>query len=220
MRMSHYTNHIPPPCEEEVSILFADNDLLVVEKPSGLLSVPGRFVKDCVLNRLLLDYPDATVVHRLDLDTSGLLVFGRSKLAISELNRQFRDREIEKEYIAKVFGVPEASGEIDLAIRADPVNRPKQVVDQIAGKSALTRYELISVVDGFGLLRLTPTTGRSHQLRIHLAAIGHPILGCDLYAHDQAYGAANRLMLHASELRFKHPGSQERQTFTSDVPFV
>lgn len=217
--MSHYTYHIAPPCEEEVSILFADDDVLVVDKPSGLLSVPGRFVKDCVLNRLLIDYPDATIVHRLDLDTSGLLVIARSKQAVSELNRQFRDREIEKEYIARVFGIPEASGEIDLPIRADPVNRPKQVIDQEAGKSAFTRYKLLSAIDGSGLLRLTPTTGRSHQLRIHMAAIGHPILGCDLYAHEEAFGASKRLMLHASGLGFKHPKSQEWQTFASDAPF-
>ena len=218
--MTHYTYHIPPPCEEEVNVLFADDDVLVVEKPAGLLSVPGRFIKDSVLRRILFDYPDAVIVHRLDLDTSGLLVLSQSRPCTSELNRQFREREIEKEYIARVFGsLRHRAGEITLPIRPDPDNRPKQLVDRIAGKPALTRYKRLSVDKRGSVVRLTPETGRSHQLRIHLASVGHPVLGCDLYAHQEAFAAADRLLLHASSLGFTHPVSRQWLTFRSCVPF-
>ncbi len=218
--MGNYTSHIPPPCQEEVLVRFADDDLLVVEKPAGLLTVPGRFVKDCVLQRVRFDYPDVVVLHRLDLDTSGLLVMSQSKHATSELNRQFREREISKEYLATVFGeVEKVKGEIGFALRPDPNDRPRQVVDEQEGKPALTRYELLQIVDGNSELLLMPVTGRSHQLRIHLASIGHPILGCDLYAHEDAFAAADRLMLHASRLSFTHPSSGERMSFASEAPF-
>ena len=218
--MSSYTSHIPPPCQEEVIVRFADDDLLVVEKPAGLLTVPGRFVKDCVLHRMMFDFPDVVVLHRLDLDTSGLLVMSQSKRATRELNRQFREREVSKEYLATVFGeVKRAKGEIDLALRPDPDDRPRQVVDEQEGKPALTSYKLLQIIKGNSQLRLTPVTGRSHQLRVHLASVGHPILGCDLYAHEEAFAAADRLMLHASGLSFKHPTTEERMSFISDAPF-
>jgi len=189
-----------------VVVHHADDDILVVEKPAGLLSVPGRFVKDSVLHRILFDYPDARIVHRLDLDTSGLLVLALSQVAISDLNRQFRERIVEKEYVARVWGeVSEAKGEIDLPIRPDPDNRPLQIIDHQAGKPSQTLYEVEEIKDGQTLLKLKPVTGRSHQLRIHLASIGHPILGCDLYAHEEAFKAASRLMLHARMLSFEHP---------------
>ena len=218
--MSQYTHHIPPPCEEEVSVLYADDEVLVVEKPAGLLTVPGRFVKDSVLQRVRFEHPDAVIVHRLDLDTSGLLVISKSINATRDLNRQFREREVVKAYTAVVFGeVRETSGEISLGIRPDPDNRPRQLIDNEAGKAALTRYEVLQVKDDASLLRLTPVTGRSHQLRIHLAAIGHPILGCDLYAHDDALAAAERLLLHASSLAFAHPETGEICEFDSPPPF-
>jgi tRNA pseudouridine32 synthase/23S rRNA pseudouridine746 synthase len=218
--MSSYTSHIPPPCQEEVIVRFADDDLLVVEKPAGLLTVPGRFVKDCVLQRMMFDFPDVVVLHRLDLDTSGLVVMSQSKRATRELNRQFREREVSKEYLATVFGeVKKVKGEIDLALRPDPDDRPRQVVDEQEGKPALTSYKLLQIIKGNSQLSLIPVTGRSHQLRVHLASVGHPILGCDLYAHKEAFAAADRLMLHASRLSFKHPTTKERMSFFSDAPF-
>ena len=220
--MPRYTKHIPAPCDEPVQTVFADHHLLVIVKPSGLLSVPGRYVKDCVLHRVLPDYPDARIVHRLDLDTSGLMVQSLSDLATRELNRRFRERQIEKEYIARVFGVvSEAAGEICLGLRADPDNRPRQLIDDVNGKHALTRFRVLeSCTDDSTTLLLIPVTGRSHQLRVHTAAIGHPILGCDLYAHEQALAAADRLMLHASKLRFTHPLSNDPVEFTSEPDFL
>jgi tRNA pseudouridine32 synthase/23S rRNA pseudouridine746 synthase len=215
-----YTHHVPPPCLEEVDVLFADEHILVVVKPAGLLSVPGRIVKDCVLQRMRAGYPDVRIVHRLDLDTSGLLVLSLSDLSTSDLNRQFREREISKQYVALVYAQMQlVKGEIDLPIRPDPDNRPRQLVDHVEGKSALTRYERLEVFDDATRVLLRPVTGRSHQLRIHLAEIHHPILGCDLYAHEAALSAAKRLCLHASQLEFTHPASGEILSFSSRVPF-
>lgn len=201
-------------------MIFADEHLLVVNKPSGLLSVPGRFMKDCVLHRMQFEYPDARNVHRLDLDTSGLLVLALSQLAVSDINRQFRERIVGKSYVACVYGdVIDAEGEIDLPLAPDPVNRPRQLVDHEQGKASLTRFERLRVENGCSRLLLRPVTGRSHQLRVHLAAIGHPILGCDLYAHEAAFKASDRLCLHASELNIDHPATAERLTFSCPVPF-
>ncbi len=218
--MNDYTFHIPAPCNEEIEILFADEDLLVIDKPAGLLSVPGRIVKDCVLHRLQAHYPDAVIVHRLDLDTSGLLVLSRSTPATSDLNRQFRERIVRKTYIAIVDEVVENdSGEIELPIRADPDNRPRQVVDQKNGKQALTRYTVMEREVDCSRLLLMPVTGRSHQLRIHLAGVGHPILGCDLYAPEEILHRADRLLLHATALEFFHPFSKEWLVFKSEPSF-
>jgi tRNA pseudouridine32 synthase/23S rRNA pseudouridine746 synthase len=215
-----FTYHIPPPCHEPIDIVHVDEHLVVVNKPAGLLSVPGRFVKDCVLNRLIETYPDVVVVHRLDLDTSGLLVFARTKLAVSEINRQFRERSITKQYVADVFGCVEPdSGSINFGIAPDPVNRPKQVIDDLNGRAALTHYHLMARFPKKTRLQLMPVTGRTHQLRIHLASINHPILGCDLYAHEEALSASDRLMLHAEQLSFFHPETGERQSFSSSCPF-
>ena len=217
--MTEYTHHIPPPCDEPVEIIFADEHLLVVSKPAGLLSVPGRYMKDCAVNRLLFDYPDVRVVHRLDLDTSGLLIFARSQLATSDLNRQFRERTVGKTYEAVVQGLVEQhKGEIDLAIKPDWENRPKQVIAE-DGKPALTRFEVIARDLEDSRLALYPVTGRSHQLRIHLASIGHPILGCDMYANEAAFNASDRMLLHATSIRFSHPESGEQIEFSCPVPF-
>ncbi|MFT5014314.1 MAG: tRNA pseudouridine32 synthase/23S rRNA pseudouridine746 synthase [Patiriisocius sp.] len=217
--MPDFTYHVPPPCDEPIDIVYVDDHVLVVSKPSGLLSVPGRFVKDCVLNRLIFDYPDSRIVHRLDLDTSGLLVLAQSKLATSELNRQFRERTIEKAYEAIVAGLVEQSeGEINLPIAPDPDNRPRQLIDD-AGKAALTKFTVIARDHEDSRVALFPVTGRSHQLRIHMAAIGHPILGCDLYATPVALAASPRLLLHAAKLTIHHPKSGQPLTFESPVPF-
>ncbi|HJL60754.1 MAG TPA: pseudouridine synthase [Pseudomonadales bacterium] len=218
--MDEYTFHIPPECKDPVEVVYVDEHILVVDKPSGLLSVPGRIVKDCVKSRISYDYPDATIVHRLDLDTSGLLILSLSKLATIELNRQFRDRIIEKRYIADVFGrVSPDSGDIDFPIATDSANRPRQRIDLENGKQSLTRYEVLERSGDSTRLLLKPVTGRSHQLRIHLAHINHPILGCDLYAHAEAYSAADRLCLHAHELRILHPAGGQPRSFKSKVPF-
>lgn len=218
--MAGYTFHIPPPCHEAVEVLYSDDHLLVVDKPAGLLSVPGRLVKDCALGRLQYDYPDIAIVHRLDLDTSGLLMFSLSKPATSELNRQFRERLVMKRYVAVVYGiVTENKGEIELALRSDPDNRPRQVVDQETGKWSLTKFEVIERLVNQTRLNLFPVTGRSHQLRVHMAQTGHPISGCDLYAHEEAFKQAERLMLHAAGIEFSHPVSGEWLTFDSQPPF-
>jgi tRNA pseudouridine32 synthase / 23S rRNA pseudouridine746 synthase len=214
--VAEFTTHIPPPCDEPLRIVFADEHIVVVDKPSGLLSVPGRFVKDCVIRRLVFDYADVAIVHRLDLDTSGLLVLALNKPAARDLSRQFRERAVQKEYIAVVWGQPAAAvGTIDQPLSADPVNRPRHRVDP-QGKEAVTHYEVMATSDGQSTLRLKPLTGRSHQLRVHLAHMGHPILGCDLYAHEAAFSAAPRLMLHATRLSFMHPYEKVPVTFASD----
>lgn len=206
------THHIPPPCQKEIDVIYADGHILVVNKPDGLLSVPGKVVKDCVLHRVLFDYPTASIVHRLDLDTSGLMVLALSKLAVSAINRSFRERKIEKAYVALVQGlVDEDKGTIDLPLGHDPEHRPRQRVDTVAGKEAITRYEVIhrDIAQHRTRLLLKPETGRTHQLRLHLKAIGHPILGCDLYAPDEVLALSERLMLHASLLAFSHPESKK-----------
>lgn len=216
--MNEYTHHVPPPCDEAVDIVHSDDHILVVSKPSGLLSVPGRFVKDCVLHRVQFDFPDVRIVHRLDLDTSGLLVLALSKLAVSDLNRQFRERVIRKVYLARVDGLMEQdTGEIDLPMRPDPDDRPRQVIDHEQGKSALTRFKVISREGDSTLVKLMPVTGRSHQLRLHMAAIGHPILGCDLYAPEDVLARSERLCLHAAELGLTHPESGESLHFEKTI---
>ncbi|MDZ7684854.1 MAG: RluA family pseudouridine synthase [Gammaproteobacteria bacterium] len=218
--MAEFTAHIPPPCDEAVNILHADDDLLVVVKPAGLLSVPGRFVKDCVLHRVIFDYADASIVHRLDLDTSGVMVLTRSKRAARSLSEQFRERRVDKEYVAIAWGhIEESRGTLDFPLGPDPINRPRHLVTS-EGREAITDYEVGAFIGAHTRVRLRPKTGRSHQLRIHLAHIGHPILGCDLYAHPDAFAAAGRLMLHAERLSFEHPASRERVTFAADAPFL
>ncbi|NQV65311.1 MAG: RluA family pseudouridine synthase [SAR86 cluster bacterium] len=216
----NYTFHQPPPCHDPLPIIYADDDILVVDKPAGLLSVPGRIMKDCVLSRVLQAFPQARIVHRLDLDTSGVMVLGLSQLAVSDLNRQFRERLVVKSYAAEVFGIlDQAQGEISWPIAPDPVNRPRQKIDPEHGKHAITEYRLILQGPESARLALFPLTGRSHQLRLHLAHLGHPILGCDLYAHETAFQAASRLMLHAEKLGFSHPRTVRPVTFSSPVPF-
>ncbi len=215
-----FTHHVPDPCFEEVEVLHVDEHLIVVNKPSGLLSVPGRYVKDCVVHRLQFDHPDIRVVHRLDLDTSGVIAFANSQHATSDLNRQFRERTIGKEYEALVFGLVEQDeGEVDVAMRPDPENRPRQLVDPENGKPSLTRFRVIERLENSTRVQLLPVTGRSHQLRIHMTHIGHPILGCDLYAHPEAFNAAERLCLHAKVLELDHPASGERMRFEAGVSF-
>ena len=190
---------------------------MVVDKPSGLLSIPGRRVRDSVFQRLFFDYPDIHMVHRLDLGTSGLVVLARSPAAARELSRQFRQRTVSKAYEAIVLGVvatPE--GEIDAPLAPDPGHKPRHRVDS-AGKQSVTRFTRLASGTDRSHLLLRPLTGRSHQLRVHLAYIGHPIIGCDLYAPESAGRVAPRLMLHATSLEFVHPGTGAVVRFDSEA---
>ncbi|MGL6161458.1 pseudouridine synthase [Microbulbifer sp.] len=207
-----------PPTEPLLSVVYCDEALLVLDKPSGLLSVPGRDPahRDSLASRAQERYPGALTVHRLDMDTSGLVVMARNPVVHRNLSAGFRSRQVEKTYCAKVWGELEGdAGEIDLPLICDWPNRPRQKVDLEAGKPSLTRWEKISLSGGCSLVRLKPVTGRSHQLRVHLEATGHPILGDPFYAHPQARAAAPRLLLHAAELALTHPESGEWMRFTS-----
>jgi tRNA pseudouridine32 synthase/23S rRNA pseudouridine746 synthase len=190
-----------------VPVLYVDDAVVVVDKPAGLLAVPGRgeAASDCVAARVQARFADALVVHRLDQATSGLLVFGRGPAAQRALSRAFAERRVAKRYTAVVAGLPASeSGSIDLPLAADWPNRPRQQVDLLHGKPSLTRWCVLArdAATGTTRISLEPVTGRSHQLRVHLLAIGHPVVGDALYA---PHLAASRLMLHASELTFPHP---------------
>lgn len=200
--------YLVPHSREEIPILHRDADLLLVRKPDLLLSVPGRHPrnKDCLITRLQREYPTASIVHRLDLDTSGIMVIPLNRASHARISRQFQERRVEKRYHAIVYGsVQNDRGEIDLPIACDWANRPRQMICHQRGKPALTRYEVLERSGDRSRLLLCPVTGRSHQLRIHLRELGHPILGCDLYAHPEALQMAERLMLHATSLGFEHP---------------
>jgi len=204
--------YLVPHSKEEISILYEDEDLLLVRKPHLLLSIPGRHPlnKDCLITRLQQTYPCASIVHRLDLDTSGIMVIPLNKPTHAHISRQFQQREVEKSYYAVVYGIVEQDrGEIDLPIAPDWNNRPRQVICQERGKQALTRFEVLQRETDRTRLLLKPETGRSHQLRIHMRELGHPILGCDMYAHEEALGMSDRLMLHAATLAFTHPTTGE-----------
>lgn len=210
-----------PPLIPFLDILYEDPDIMVVNKPSGLLSVPGKLREyhDSVLSRVRTLYPEAQAVHRLDLGTSGVLVVGLTKRAISALGKQFMQRETCKEYIALVTGVITEGGTIDLPMRTDIDNRPYQIIDFEHGRPAVTRYEPLKNDGSRTLVRLFPKTGRSHQLRVHLKEIGHPIFGDHLYAPDEVRDAEPRLCLHAEFLSFTHPVTGERMDFTASTDF-
>ena len=210
-----------------VEFLHADDTLLVLAKPSGLLSVPGRGAdkQDCLAARVQARYPDALIVHRLDMDTSGLMVMARGPLVQRELSKAFAAREVKKRYIAVVAGrlevPPEDWGTIDLPIIGDWPNRPRQIVDRVLGKPSLTRWRVLAHDDVARTTRveLEPVTGRSHQLRVHLRELGHAILGDALYAPPDTRGRAERLLLHAASLRFVHPATGAACVFESPPPF-
>ncbi len=201
-----------PFCEQKVTILYADDDIVVADKPSGLLSVPGKnpLNKDCLITRMQQQYPDVRIVHRLDMDTSGVMVLARGKANLSALSRQFQERQTQKEYLAWVYGVlQDDEGEINLPLRCDWPNRPKQIVDHDLGKPSVTHFEVLKRKPATLQTKvlLKPVTGRSHQLRVHMAELGHPISGCEFYAHSEALEQAGRLQLHAWKLSFIHPST-------------
>lgn len=211
--------YAPPP--GPLVVLHEDRDTVVIDKPSGLLSVPGRDAAhaDSALARVRARWPGAHDVHRLDLDTSGLLLFATRRKAERALKHSFREREVEKTYVARVAGhVVQDRGLIDLPLRRES-GRPRSVVDVDAGRVARTRYR-VRLRDAQGtLLELMPETGRSHQLRVHLLALGHPILGDRFYAPDAVRDAAPRLLLHAASLCFPHPFHGTPVTLEAPVPF-
>lgn len=182
-------------------ILHADDRLVVVDKPAGLLSVPGRTEPDCASARVQALYPDALIVHRLDQATSGLLLFARGAQAQRELSADFAERRVGKLYVAVVAGHLEGDGLIDLPLAADWPNRPRQQVDLERGKPSQTRWRVLGHEGGSTRVALEPLTGRSHQLRVHMAHLGHAMLGDALYAALDIAAASPRLLLHASELR-------------------
>lgn len=219
--------HSPPiylPPTTPIDILHADAVLLIVDKPSGLLSVPGRGEDkaDCLITRVQRDYPEARIVHRLDQGTSGLLVLARDAANHRALSVLFAERKVEKRYLALAAGrIQDAEGSIALPLITDWPNRPRQKVDFEIGKPSLTHYRVLGYDSEFDASRveLRPETGRSHQLRVHLAALGHPILGDDLYAPEPVRSRVGRLMLHAAELAFTHPQHGQTLHFLSEAPF-
>ena len=213
--------YLVPHTREPIRLLYRDSDLLIIDKPNLLLSVPGRHPLnyDCLLSRLSRYYPGVSAVHRLDLDTSGIMVVPRHKESLSLLARQFQERQIDKTYVARVAGIVERDrGEVNLPLIADWPNRPLQKVCHENGKSALTRWRVLSRELASTLIELTPITGRSHQLRIHMREMGHPILGCDFYAPKAVLQAAPRLLLHATRIRFQHPRSEQWLKAYSPTP--
>lgn len=213
-----------PPAHEGLDILYQDDAMLVFNKPAGLLSVPGRGEdkQDCLSTRVQAEFPDALVVHRLDMETSGVLVMARGKQIQSQLSQLFQNRDVRKQYIAVVDGrVVQPRGQIDLPLITDWPNRPRQMVDQEHGKPSRTYYSvLVRDIEGNTTrVELIPETGRSHQLRVHMQALGHAILGDRLYADEDTQKKSNRLMLHAVSLSFIHPVTREPLRFLSEVPF-
>lgn len=206
------------------TLIHADSALLVVAKPSGLLSVPGRGPdkQDCLITRVQVDYPAALIVHRLDFDTSGLLVMALGKTMHRALSILFQERQVDKRYLAVVAGeLAQASGEVCLPLIVDWPNRPRHIVDVKNGKPSLTRYRVLShdAAKRCTRVELTPETGRTHQLRVHMQALGHPILGDSLYADAAGQSQADRLLLHAEYLAFTHPESGQRLAFDCPAPF-
>ncbi|MEO1748384.1 MAG: pseudouridine synthase [Pseudomonadota bacterium] len=206
------------PPRGELQIHHADLHIVVVEKPAGLLSVPGKAADhgDCVETRIRAQFPTAKIVHRLDLDTSGLMVLALTAETHRHLSTQFERRVVSKRYVARVWGHPAANrGTIMLPLRCDWARRPRQMVDYALGKAAETRWEVIERFEKSTLVALYPRTGRSHQLRVHMAEIGHPILGDRFYAHGEALALSERMLLHAEKLAFMHPTRGEVMVFES-----
>jgi tRNA pseudouridine32 synthase / 23S rRNA pseudouridine746 synthase len=209
------------PPTDPLRILHADSALVVVDKPAGLLTVPGRGEDkaDCLITRLREQFPGVLLVHRLDRDTSGLVVFALTPQAQAHLGRQFESRIVDKRYQARVQGVPDGGkGRIDLPLTVDWPNRPRQMVCQQTGRPAVTDWRLLKAEGETARVQLRPRTGRSHQLRVHMQALGHPILGDTLYATG-AGRDHTRLMLHAERLGLTHPETGARLDFRAPVPF-
>ena len=212
-------SYAPP--DTPLEILHQDHEILLVDKPAGLLSVPGRgeHLRDSLLVRVQAAFPEALLVHRLDRDTSGVMVFALTPAAQRHLGLQFERRHVKKTYIARVWGrVAEKTGTVDLPLIVDWPNRPLQMVDHQRGKPALTEWRVARYENGTTRLRLMPKTGRSHQLRVHMREIGHPIVGDPFYATGAAREAP-RMMLHSESLRLRHPDGGKALTYSATCPF-
>ena len=210
--------HYAPPADDGLELIYSDASLLVVNKPAGLLSVPGRGEdkQDCLSSRIQKQIPDALIVHRLDMATSGLLVFARNIEMQRRLSEIFHHRRVAKQYVAVVTGKPQTeTGEINLPIATDWPNRPRRKIDTERGKPSLTRYRVLESNANASRVQLEPVTGRTHQLRLHMASIGHPIIGDNLYSGQ----IAERLMLHARMLCFAHPVSGQMLNLVREAPF-
>ncbi len=217
--MAHPHSKYAPPRNAGLELIYRDESLIVANKPAGLLAVPGRGAdkQDCLASRVQAEFSDVLVVHRLDMATSGLLLFARDAGMQRRLSEMFRKHEVQKCYVAVVSGsMASHVGEVELPLVCDWPNRPKQKVDFSSGKPSLTRYRVLGHKAGTTRVELEPVTGRTHQLRVHLAAIGHPILGDALYGDADS---AERLLLHASTLSFAHPLSGKPLSLASEPPF-
>lgn len=215
---------IAPVCEDQIRLLFQDEHLLLINKPSGLLSLSGKnpLNKDSVHSRLVQDFPTARLVHRLDFGTSGIMVVALSKAVNAHLGKQFQAGEVAKTYTALLAGhLAEESGVLDFPIAKDPALFPRQTICWTQGKSARTEYQVLARQWAPCATRVLfrPITGRTHQLRIHSQAIGHSIIGCDLYASRAVQQLAPRLLLHATTLAFIHPVSGEPISHYCECPF-
>ena len=209
------------PPDLPLDILFQDDTIIVTHKPAGLLSVPGKLEgrKDCLESRLRAEFWDSLLVHRLDCDTSGVMIFARTKVAQGFLGQEFEQRRAKKTYVARVWGrMAEDSGRVDLPIGVDWPNRPRQMVDPVNGRSAITDWQVVARNATETRVQLSPQTGRSHQLRVHMLALGHPILGDPIYATGPARDFP-RLMLHAETLALHHPKTGDWVSFIAPCPF-
>lgn len=209
------------PPDTPLDIVHVDEEILVLDKPSGLLTVAGKTedLSDCLESRADAAFPGARPVHRLDKDTSGLIVFARTPEALAHIGLQFEKRQTNKTYQALIWGQPsENSGLVDQPLRSDWANRPKQRICAESGRPAQTAWHIMDRSDPARVL-LRPVTGRTHQLRIHMAFLSHPILGDNLYAHGAALNASARLCLHACTLGFAHPSKGTTLQFVSETPF-
>ncbi|MDH5257120.1 MAG: pseudouridine synthase [Gammaproteobacteria bacterium] len=215
---------IVPLCLEEIEILYQDQYILLINKPGALLTLSGKHPlnQDSVHFRLVKDFPSATMVHRLDFGTSGILIVALNKAVNSHIGKQFQDRRVLKTYTAILYGhLSQDAGFIELPIAKDKENFPLQKICYDTGKLARTHYQVVERLGETNSTRVIfkPVSGRTHQLRIHSREIGHPILGCDLYATDEAFFMAKRLMLHANEIEFDHPVTGERIKGVCSAPF-
>ncbi|MCP5161281.1 MAG: RluA family pseudouridine synthase [Hahellaceae bacterium] len=210
------------PIQPDWQLIHEDPEFLVVAKPSGMLSVPGRLPenKDCLISRIQTSWPEARIVHRLDQETSGLMVVALNADSHRHLSRQFEQRKVQKKYIALIAGHPtHNTGTIDFPLITDWPNRPRQKICYESGKASCTHYQVTDQDNDTSRVELTPITGRSHQLRVHLLGLGHPILGDKLYAPPEIKARSPRLLLHASELCFYHPVTEATCAYVLPATF-
>ena len=219
-----FDSFVAPACDEQIKILFKDEAVLLINKPSGLLSLSGKnpLNRDSVHFRLAQQFPGVSMVHRLDFGTSGVMLLALNKSVNANLTRQFQARTVDKTYVAILDGHLAADeGNIDAPIAKDKPNFPLLKICHDSGKRALSHYRVLKRLENPRRSRVlfTPETGRTHQLRLHSREIGHPILGCDLYGSERTHALANRLLLHATSIEFDHPVSTERMLLSCDCPF-